>query len=493
MIVAGTDEGGVTTTERAWKRYPSGVFVSRLSPDGKRLHYSTLLHPSSTLFHDFLHVASAGPGTVLVSGSTLRPDFPTTPGAFDRVFNSDGTGDGFHRMEGFVARLTLEAPPAGDTTAAAPALVSPANRAAFPTGTMTLPFDWTDVADPSGLQVYEVALAANPDFATGYGLRMPGFVPASQWETWFNGDGVYYWRVRTLDRANNFSPWSETRSFRIGNTNWTNFCAVTLTPEGVSGGSTVQGKLYSVPPSVTVPAGANTATFVVTRHAVSRSTPVQLTVWAEGNGDHPVLWVDPAPAGVLAVSSVTLTPSSVVGGTASQGMATLNGAAPEGGAMVTLTSSHSAASVPPSVTVTAGSMSANFGVWTQAVSSSTSVAIGAAYGGSTRSATLTLTPAAAPAPPAAPSLLSPANDARFSPGRSITFDWSDVTGAVSYTIQIDDDDRFPAPQVRTQTTSQSSYTTSTLPTRRMYWRVRATAANGTTSNWSSVRRFEVKN
>ncbi|HEX2062164.1 MAG TPA: hypothetical protein VHK90_15600, partial [Thermoanaerobaculia bacterium] len=244
VIVIGTDESGVATTERAWKRHPAGVYVSRLSPDGKRLQYSTLLHSPSTLFHDFLRVATAGAGSVLVSGSTLRPDFPTTPGAFDRVFNSDGTGDGFHRSEGFVAKLTLEAPPATDTTASAPLLVSPADGAAFPTGTMTLAFDWTDVADPSGVQVYEFALASNPDFATGYGFRMPAFPAASQWETWFNGDGIYYWRVRTLDGANNFSPWSETRSFRIGNTNWTNFCAVTLTPEGVFGGSTVQGKLY---------------------------------------------------------------------------------------------------------------------------------------------------------------------------------------------------------------------------------------------------------
>ncbi|HYC89749.1 MAG TPA: hypothetical protein VEO54_11100 [Thermoanaerobaculia bacterium] len=610
VIVIGTDESGVATTERAWKRYPSGVFVSRLSPDGKQLRYATLLHPSSTLFHDFLHVASAGPGSVLVSGSTLRPDFPTTPGAFDRVFNSDGTGDGFHRSEGFVAKLTLEAPPSADTTAAAPALVSPANGAAFPTGTSTLLFDWTDVADPSGVQVYEVALAANPDFAVGYGFRMPGFVPASQWETWFSGDGVYYWRVRTLDGANNFSPWSETRSFQIGATNWTNFCAVTLTPAGVPGGSTVQGKLYilnaapaggitytltssnpavaSVPPSVTVPAGANTASFTVSTNAVSKSTPVQLTVWAEGNGDHPVLWVDPAPAGVLALSSVTLTPSSVTGGSASQGTVTLNGAASEEGAVVTLSSSNpAAAAVPPSVTVSPGMTTATFAVTTQAVSSSTAVTIGAAYAGATRSATLTLTP---PPVPAAPSLLSPANDAtpaqpvafdwsdvsgaasytiqiddsstftapllvsnsvtasqttignlparqlwwrvralssagnagnwsavrrftpqgtssgtvgtpslvapsadaRFSPGQSITFDWSDVAGAVSYTIQIDDDDRFSSPQVRSATTSPSTYSTNTLPTRTMWWRVRANAANGTSGNWSAVRRFEVK-
>ena len=40
---------------------------------------------------------------------------------------------------------------------------------------------------------------------------------------------------------------------------------------------------------------------------------------------------------------------------------------------------------------------------------------------------------------------APSNDARFSPGQSITFDWSDVAGAGGYTIQIDDSQSFSAP------------------------------------------------
>ena len=45
----------------------------------------------------------------------------------------------------------------------------------------------------------------------------------------------------------------------------------------------------------------------------------------------------------------------------------------------------------------------------------------------------------------APTLDRPGNDARFSPGQSITFDWSDVAGAGGYTIQIDDSQSFSAP------------------------------------------------
>jgi hypothetical protein len=92
----------------------------------------------------------------------------------------------------------------------------------------------------------------------------------------------------------------------------------------------------------------------------------------------------------------------------------------------------------------------------------------------------------------APSLISPAADARFSPGTSITFDWTDVSGAASYTIQIDDSDTFTAPLVVNQDTAISQFTISTLPTVRMCWRVRANSASGTPGSWSPARRFEVK-
>jgi hypothetical protein len=127
------------------------------------------------------------------------------------------------------------------------------------------------------------------------------------------------------------------------------------------------------------------------------------------------------------------------------------------------------------------------------------VQLSATLGGSSQFATITVGPASpTPAPPppstglAAPSLVSPASDAQLSPGRSITFDWNDVTGAASYTIQIDDDDKFSAPAVVAETVSASLFSTGTLPSRRMWWRVRANSASGTVGPWSSVRRFEVK-
>src|SRR5439155_4844984 len=99
-----------------------------------------------------------------------------------------------------------------------------------------------------------------------------------------------------------------------------------------------------------------------------------------------------APA-TPALSSITLNPSSVVGGSAVQGTATLTSAAPAGGASVTLSSSNTTtASVPASVIVPAGATSAAFNVTTTAVSASTTATIAGAFGGATKSATLTVTP-----------------------------------------------------------------------------------------------------
>jgi hypothetical protein len=130
------------------------------------------------------------------------------------------------------------------------------------------------------------------------------------------------------------------------------------------------------------------------------------------------------------------------------------------------------------------------------VSANTSVSITATYNGVSRTTTLTVTPASSTPPPSsdplpAPSLLSPAADARFSPGTSITFDWTDVSGAASYTIQIDDTETFTSPLVN-QNTTASQFTTSSLPTIRMWFRVRANSSSGTSGSWSSIRRFEVK-
>jgi len=64
------------------------------------------------------------------------------------------------------------------------------------------------------------------------------------------------------------------------------------------------------------------------------------------------------------VSSLSVSPASVKGGTAATGTVTLNGPAPAGGAQVALSRDNPAVHVPATVTVAAGATSATFNVTT---------------------------------------------------------------------------------------------------------------------------------
>ena len=87
------------------------------------------------------------------------------------------------------------------------------------------------------------------------------------------------------------------------------------------------------------------------------------------------------------------------------------------------------------------------------------------------------------------SLVSPANDARLT--QPVTFDWTDASGAASYTIQIDDSSAFSAPILVSQTVTASQLTTGSIPGANVdrWWRVRANGPTGVAGAWSSTRRF----
>ena len=342
----------------------------------------------------------------------------------------------------------------------------------------------------------------------------------------------------------------------------------------------------SVPATVTVPAGATSASFTATTFAVGNTT-AQLVATLGDTMLFAALGVTQASS--VTLSTLTLNPTTVAGGSSSTGTVTLSAAAPTGGAVVNLSDNSAAATVPASVTVSAGTTSRTFSVTTSVVASPTPITISGSFGGATRSATLTVNPPAAPAPTlqspanaatgvaqpvafdwadvanavdyeiqvdststisapftanqivsvsqasigalpaqqlwwrvrarnaagvfgpfsatrrftpaaatpttpgtlAAPSLVSPAADARFSSGQAIVFDWSDIAGATNYTIQVDDQSNFSSPIV-SQSTSASTYSTSALPVTQMWWRVRASDASGTAGAWSSTRRLEVR-
>jgi hypothetical protein len=208
------------------------------------------------------------------------------------------------------------------------------------------------------------------------------------------------------------------------------FSSLSLSPTSVIGGNSSTGSVVlsgpapsggalvtlssnnpavaKVPPSVVVAAGATSATFTVSTRAVTASTSVMISAAYGGASKSASLTVTSAPPPPPTLSSLTLSPTNVIGGNSTTGKVTLSGAAPAGGAQVTLAGSNTAvAKIPAGVTVAAGATSATFTVSTSAVATSTAVTISAAFSGASKSATLSVTPAPPPPPTLSSLTLNP--------------------------------------------------------------------------------------
>ena len=137
---------------------------------------------------------------------------------------------------------------------------------------------------------------------------------------------------------------------------------------------------------LTVPAGATTAGILLTTNSVSADTSTLIAASGLGGGVSKTLTVLAS-----AITSVNLTPASVVGGNPTTGTVTLLKPAPLAGAIINLSSSSGSAVVPSTVTVASGSTSATFTIDTSAVSTNTLATITTSLGTSAQSASLTVT------------------------------------------------------------------------------------------------------
>jgi len=168
---------------------------------------------------------------------------------------------------------------------------------------------------------------------------------------------------------------------------------VNLTSAAPAGGVDVSLSSAStavvVPGSVAVNQGATSANFGITTSTVATQTLTTLSASYNGVTKTTTFTVNPAASAVLA--TLTVSPSTVVGGTAATGTVTLTAPAPAGGAVVTLVSSKpSLASVPANVTVAAGTTSKTLTVTTATTRKNTSATISATYSGVTKTATVTV-------------------------------------------------------------------------------------------------------
>jgi hypothetical protein len=154
--------------------------------------------------------------------------------------------------------------------------------------------------------------------------------------------------------------------------------------------------VLQVPSTVSVPAGNNSTSFAITTTATSVFTTVEVDASAGGVTRSAFINLAAGPTAPSLVS-LSIAPSSVAGGSSATGTVALSSAAPSGGLSVTLaTGNSSAAQVPPIVSVPAGQSQASFPVTTSSVAASTPVTITAFSGSTTRTATVTVTPASIP-------------------------------------------------------------------------------------------------
>jgi hypothetical protein len=154
----------------------------------------------------------------------------------------------------------------------------------------------------------------------------------------------------------------------------------------------------SVPSQMTVPAGAQTATFPITTNAAAPDTIVQITAWVGNTPRSANLSVNPARPAGPSLSAVSVIPSTLTGGSPATGTIKFTAATPEGANVQLSTSNPSLVQVPSERVILKGKASNAFPVTTSPVSANTTVTITAKWFDITKTTTITLTPG----PPAAP-------------------------------------------------------------------------------------------
>ena len=176
--------------------------------------------------------------------------------------------------------------------------------------------------------------------------------------------------------------------------------------------------------------------------------------------------------------SLTLAPTSVIGGASSTGTVTLNSPALAGGTSVALVSTNTtAATVPATVIVPAGATSANFTVTTLSQSGTATTTITATCNGMSQSVLLTVLP---PAPPAAPTSLAATGG-----NAQVALAWTAPAGTItSYTVGRSTVSGGPyLPLTPASPITTPSYVDTTALNRTTYYYVvAATGAGGTGPN-----------
>jgi hypothetical protein len=160
-------------------------------------------------------------------------------------------------------------------------------------------------------------------------------------------------------------------------------------PGGAVAAVSSDSTFVTVPATVSVTAGAASATFPVNTLPVA--APGTATVTASHNGVKRFATLSLTPQTPAELVALSVTPATVQGGSPAQGTVTLSANAPPHGLTVGLSSNQSAVNVPASIAIAAGATTATFTISTTTVRSSTAATISATYAGRTRTAILRVT------------------------------------------------------------------------------------------------------
>jgi hypothetical protein len=325
-----------------------------------------------------------------------------------RVFAVDANGNYSQpsNVVKFTISFTAPLPPP-------PTLVSPTGGAA---DALPVTFTWNHVVNPQS-SGYELQIATDAGFAN-IEQDVPQLNGPDYTVVQLPTAGTKFWRVRSFQGVKDTAgtaaatAWSQTGTFVVPDgplqVNEITFSraapqsgqdvqvSLQLNKGAPAGGATVDLSSSNpgavpLPASVAVPATHAFVQFFFTAGQVDTPTTATITASIGAQSTTQTITVDPS-----SLKSIEGLPFRQNGGVASGGIVMLNGQAPPGGAVVSLSSSTPAAQVPATVTVPAGVESANFPMSTSRVSADTPVTITATWKGVSVQATTTLTPQPAP-------------------------------------------------------------------------------------------------
>src|SRR3954447_5447139 len=152
-----------------------------------------------------------------------------------------------------------------------------------------------------------------------------------------------------------------------------------------------------VPASIVVPPFAQDVTFTITSTASAPFTPVQIMASVDNVPRTANMSVNPAPPPGGTLKAVSLSPTSVTGGSNSTGAITFSTSMRDGADVFLSSSDPDVATVPVETVVNANRSSGTFNVATKPVTTQTPVTITATWIGITRTTVLTVKPGAPPA------------------------------------------------------------------------------------------------